>query len=266
MKKNKKTQLAPTIFVWVMFIFILVLSFVFNINKIKRVLEETKFVEVVFGIPQPNTTLPLPPENGKSTAIIQDETLNVDLLAPLQIEETDLTVVAPDEIKADPQLESDIIDIATTVNTEKVNPNTTKTQMVKLYFVMIEGDGKLLRKDVTRLIPHSQAPLKGTIMSLLNGPDIEDVEKGLISLIPAGTVLLSASVQNKMAVLDFNDDFQFNNYGVDGYLGQLMQVVFTATEFFSIDSVQILIEGKKQDYLGGEGVWIGSPLSQMSFK
>ncbi|MGL4982731.1 MAG: GerMN domain-containing protein [Treponemataceae bacterium] len=266
MKKNKKNQVASTIFIWLIFTLILTLSFLFNIGKIKKVLDETKFVETVFGIPQSITQSPQIAKVDAVPQVIQNAEVDLNLVAPTQIDQTDLTVVAPEEAEPQPIPELDIIDVATIVNTEKVNPSTTRTQMSKLYFVMIEGDGKLIRKEITRLTAYSDLPLKETISSLLKGPDIEDVEKGFISLIPAGSTLLDARVQNKTAVLDFNDEFQFNNYGVDGYLGQLMQVVFTATEFSSIDNVQILIEGEKQDYLGGEGVWIGTPLSRMSFK
>ena len=84
--------------------------------------------------------------------------------------------------------------------------------------------------------------------------------------IPEGTKLLGARVANKTATLNFSESFSFNKYGVQGYLGQLMQIVYTATSFSTIDNVQFLIEGQKLEYLGGEGVWIGSPLSRISFK
>ena len=44
-----------------------------------------------------------------------------------------------------------------------------------------------------------------------------------------------------------------------------MQIVYTSTEFSTVDSVQFLIDGNKKDYLGSEGQWIGSPLSRASF-
>ena len=44
-----------------------------------------------------------------------------------------------------------------------------------------------------------------------------------------------------------------------------MQVVYTATAFSNIDSVQFLIEGAKQDYLG-EGVYVGAPLPRSIFR
>ena len=61
------------------------------------------------------------------------------------------------------------------------------------------------------------------------------------------------------------ENFLFNKYGVEGIYGQLMQVVYTATAFSNIDSVQFLIEGAKQEYLG-EGVYVGAPLPRSVFR
>jgi spore germination protein GerM len=86
-----------------------------------------------------------------------------------------------------------------------------------------------------------------------------------MTLIPAGTKLLSAKVSGGVAYLNFNENFEINTYGVEGYIHQLEQIVYTATAFSTVNSVQFLIEGQKRDYLGSEGQWIGSPLSRSSF-
>jgi spore germination protein GerM len=87
-----------------------------------------------------------------------------------------------------------------------------------------------------------------------------------VSLIPEGTRLLSVRITDGIASLCFSSDFADNRYGGEGYLGQLEQIVYTATAFPTVQSVQFLIDGEKRDYIGGEGVWIGSPLSRASFR
>ena len=86
-----------------------------------------------------------------------------------------------------------------------------------------------------------------------------------MNLIPSGTRLIGASVKNGVATLNFNENFEFNSYGIEGCMAQLMQIVYTAREFSTVKSVQFLVEGEKKDYLGTEGQWIGSPLSRASF-
>ena len=99
------------------------------------------------------------------------------------------------------------------------------------------------------------------LQALIAGPNENERQRGLISLIPPGTKILSASIRGNTAYISFSEEFQYNTYGVEGYAGQLRQIVFTATEFPNVRDVQILIEGRRIDYLG-EGIWIGSPLNR----
>ena len=115
-------------------------------------------------------------------------------------------------------------------------------------------------------MPKTDSPLTSAIKEVIAGPDsTKSEERNCISLIPDGTKLLGARVSDGVAYLDFNENFEINTYGIEGYNGQLMQLVYTATSFSTVTSVQFLIEGKKKEYLGSEGQWIGSPLSRNSF-
>jgi spore germination protein GerM len=100
-----------------------------------------------------------------------------------------------------------------------------------------------------------------SLNALLQGPSTEEQRRGLVSLIPSGTRILSATVRGTTAYISFSEEFQYNTYGVEGYAAQLKQIVWTATEFPNVQDVQILIEGRRVDYLG-EGIWIGSPLNR----
>jgi hypothetical protein len=140
-----------------------------------------------------------------------------------------------------------------------------KKRTALLYFVRIDDDGIIVRQEVTRQIPASDQPLTDALSALLGGPSEEELRRHLLSLVPQGTKLLSVQVRGSTAFLNFNEAFMYNHYGIEGYAGQLKQVVYTATAFSSVQDVQILIEGERHDYLGGEGVYIGKPLSRNSF-
>jgi spore germination protein GerM len=145
------------------------------------------------------------------------------------------------------------------------NPQNTQrppeTRERVLYFIQVDRSGYINRVKANRKLPVSDSPLTDVIQALIAGPDAGEKSSGLISLIPPATKLLSASVRGNTAYISFNEEFQYNTYGVEGYAGQLRQVVFTATEFPNVTDVQILIEGRRIDYLG-EGVWVGSPVSR----
>jgi len=134
-----------------------------------------------------------------------------------------------------------------------------------LCFIVVDSDGTISRRIVKRSLAKSDSPMTDAINALLAGPLPSEQSKDCMTLIPSGTKLLGASVKDGVAVLNFNENFEFNSVGVEGYIAQLMQIVYTATEFPTVKSVQFLIEGKRKDYLGSEGQWIGSPLSRSSF-
>ena len=130
-----------------------------------------------------------------------------------------------------------------------------------LYFTQVDRGGSILRVRVDRKLPSSGSPMTDVLQALIAGPDGAERQRGLISLIPPGTKMLSVSIRGNTAYISFSEEFQYNTYGVEGYAGQLRQIVFTATEFPNVRDVQILIEGRRVDYLG-EGIWIGSPISR----
>jgi spore germination protein GerM len=140
-------------------------------------------------------------------------------------------------------------------------PGRTRT----LYFIRVDGDGVLLRTPVTRTTAASGSPLTEVLRLLLQGPSAEENRRnpGLRSLIPQGTQLLRAEVRGSTAYISFSEEFQFNTFGAEGYMGQLWQIIWTVTEFPNITDVQLLIEGNRVDFLG-ERIPIGSPLGRNS--
>jgi spore germination protein GerM len=157
--------------------------------------------------------------------------------------------VQPSEIKPAPQ------------PSRPEKPAETRERSV--YFTQVDKDGTILRTKVARKIAASDSPMLDSLNVLLSGPSAEEQRQGLMSLIPKGTRILSATVRGGTAYISFSEDFQYNTYGVEGYAAQLKQIVWTVTEFPNINDVQILIEGRRVDYLG-EGIWIGSPVDRDS--
>ena len=152
-----------------------------------------------------------------------------------------------------------------TTETEKKEIAVVSTMNIKLCFMEIDSDGSVDKHEVTRKMKKSDSPLVDAVNALIVGPNADEESSGCRSLIPSGSKLIGASVKNGVATLNFNEQFEFNQYGVEGTLGQLQQIVFTATAFPTVESVQFLIEGQKNDYLGSEGVWIGTPLGRNNF-
>ncbi len=128
---------------------------------------------------------------------------------------------------------------------EKAKLEKEQFLKTKLFFVKVESDGKIFWKPVTRNLKKTDSPMTTALNSLLAGTTVNEAKSGLRSFIPPATRILSVNIEACQA--------------------QLAQIVFTACEFPTVDAVQFLIEGRQKQYLGGEGVFIGSPLSPASF-
>ncbi len=146
-----------------------------------------------------------------------------------------------------------------------VKTESVETMKLRLYFMTINSSGSVLRKEITREMKKSSSPLMDAINALIEGPSPQEEGAGCRSLISNGTKLIGASVKDNVATLNFSGEFEFNQYGIEGLRGQLQQIVFTATAFPTVESVQFLVDGEKREYLGSEGVWIGTPLDRTSF-
>jgi len=153
-----------------------------------------------------------------------------------------------------------------TQQTQTQTQTTTPAQVRErsVYFAQINKDGQILQTKVTRRVPVSETPMMDVLNIILAGPSTEEINRGVLNLIPKNTRLLNATVRGSTAYISFSEDFLFNTFGVEGYVAQLRQVVWTVTEFSNVADVQILIEGRRVDYLG-EGIFIGSPISRQSF-
>ena len=130
----------------------------------------------------------------------------------------------------------------------------SKTLIKSIYFIKIELDGSAKPYPVKRKIQYKDSPITMTIKMLLKGPNPSERKKGIISFIPNGTQLLSASIKNGNLVLNFNNSIENNYSGRDAIMLEIAQILYTCFEFDTVKSVSILIDGKRKQYLTGEGI------------
>lgn len=142
---------------------------------------------------------------------------------------------------------------------------TPSAQGESLYFLKMGPDGRLEPTPYQRQLIAGSTPLTAVIRGLLMGPTIFEKNAGAITLIPDGTQLLSARVDNGTAFLSFSEEFTHNKMDLEGFAGQLKELVWTATQFPSVQRVQFLVNGQYRDSLGMDGLSIAIPLSRASF-
>ena len=128
---------------------------------------------------------------------------------------------------------------------------------IKVYYP--DDNGMKLIAE-TRTIETKGDKYKAAVESLLSGAKA----KGAITIIPKKAKIKSVEVKNGIATADFNDDLIKNFTG--GSTGEEMlvgSIVNTLTEFPEVKSVQILLDGKKVDSLGGH-LDTSAPLKRMT--
>ena len=278
-KKNQKKKNSTLFAAACVLLGLLIILIIFLVKKdqIFTNLKETAFFDRVFGT-TPDVIEKHEPAEPKKTETIPLK--NDEVTIKIEAEETSAPVYSEPEPEkpADSAKSAEAKVVSTSSTTDKEEkdqqkrtelekkPAATGTTELQLCFVNIDGDGAVVRQVIKRQVAKSDSPLTSAINLLLQGPDTtKSAERNCMSLIPAGTKLLSAKVSGGVAYLNFNEAFEINTYGVEGYIHQLEQIVFTATAFSTVNSVQFLIEGEKRDYLGSEGVLIAAPLSRSSF-
>lgn len=263
--KRRKSSLGCLF--WIALILLFIVIFLFNKGRIESVLENTGFWDKIGrdGSPPEVERVeepPVTPGRGTETPAVPPAPAPAPPAAPSPPPrpaetppETVVEVLVPEETapREEPPAQAP--------------PADTRVRRSRLYFVNVDPQGGTITLEgVIRPIHYKDSPLTETLNSLLKGLSTSELNEGLLSLIPEGTKLNSASVRDGIAYLDFSDDFLFNSFGMEGYAAQLQQVVYTAMEFTNVRGVQILINGKRQEYMSIEGgIYIGQPLSKKDF-
>ena len=129
---------------------------------------------------------------------------------------------------------------------------------IKVYYP--DEQGMKLIADKRTITLDQQEKYTAAMESLLEGT----TEKGQTNIIPKQTKLRSVKVANGTATVDFTGDLRKDFVG--GSTGETMlvgSIVDTLTEFPEVKKVQILIDGKKVESLGGH-MDLSQPLTRMT--
>ncbi len=246
----KKRRTLGCLF-YIALVLLVLVVFLFNRGRVQEVLEKTGFTRLFDrSVEEPTEVVVAPLETEQPQAEEREKTP-----PPSAPEEQPEEIVITVE-KQPP---------AQTIPEER-EKEPTRMRQSRLFFISVTEDGQIDMKGVIRAVEYVDAPLTATLAALLQGPTTAEVNQGLISLISPQTQINSVYIKGATAYIDFNEAFRFNSLGKEGMIAELKQVVYTATEFPTVKTVQILVEGEVSKYLGPEGVAIGKPLSRDSFQ
>jgi len=126
------------------------------------------------------------------------------------------------------------------------SPSAGETMVVRNYYFMEDASGgNPGLVPVERVVPKSVAVARAALTTLLVGPTAAEraAKPPITTLIPDGTQLLGIDVAGGTATVDLSGTFTSNNAGFSAG-GRMAQVVYTLTQFPTVQRVAFTVDGK----------------------
>jgi germination protein M len=137
----------------------------------------------------------------------------------------------------------------------------TVTQPVRLWLTLEEFTGLTVRH--AEVTPPRFAT--AAVTELLKGPTGSEASNGWGTAIPPGSRLLGIDLANGVATVDLSREFESGGGSLSARM-RLAQLVYTLTEFQTVQSVALEIEGQPATTFSSEGIVIDGPMTRDEFE
>ncbi|NIZ41126.1 GerMN domain-containing protein [Entomospira entomophila] len=131
------------------------------------------------------------------------------------------------------------------------------------YLVLLDDQGGITLRKMKLRVHDNLDGLTKLLETLLNWKASENVNEA--TFIPNNVSILNMNIDGDVLFIDFSEEFQFNTWGSQGYIGQLEQILRTIASVSMVRYLQIHINGERIDFLH-EGVYIGRPIDLWEYK
>ena len=146
-------------------------------------------------------------------------------------------------------------------------PTTSGTTTVRAYYFLgsfVDNAGLV---PVLREVPKTQAVGAAAMRELLDGPN--DAEMGarpaMYTVIPDGTRFLGLRIDGGIATVNLSREFEQGG-GSASVLGRLAQVVYTLTQFPTVEGVKFELDGEPVTVFSGEGIVLDKPVGRADYR
>jgi germination protein M len=155
---------------------------------------------------------------------------------------------------------------ATATPTPTPSPTPAATTIVRAYFFLGSFTGNEGLAPVLREVPQTKAVASAAMRALLQGPNADEMaaRPAMYTAIPDGTQLRSVTIAGGVATVDLSGEFASGG-GSASMFGRLAQVVYTLTQFSSVDSVRFELDGSEVTVFSGEGILLDQPVGRADF-
>lgn len=109
-----------------------------------------------------------------------------------------------------------------------------------------------------RTEPFTVAVGRAALQSLLSGPSSAERAAGVGTAVPSGTKLLDLNIEDGIATVDLSGTFDDGGGSLSEGM-RLAQVVYTITQFPTVQGVNFRLDGKPVTAFSGEGIVLDHP-------
>jgi hypothetical protein len=135
-----------------------------------------------------------------------------------------------------------------------------ETMALSVYFLRGEKIGV-----ARRFVPETQGVGRAALEELLAGPTAEETEAGLLTGIPEGTELLGLTIENGVATVDLSGAYD-DGGGSLAMFTRLAQVVYTLTQFPTVQGVNFELDGEPVETFSSEGIILDHPQTREDYE
>jgi len=161
--------------------------------------------------------------------------------------------------------------VPTATNEPSPSPGATPTpapsgsSIVRAYFILDGPPGSKGLVPYLFTVPKTEAIATAAMNALLKGSAAQrDGFQPISSAIPPGTKLLGLTIANGVATVDLSSEFAAGG-GSSSSQFRLAQVVYTLTQFPSVDTVLFKVDGTVVTVFGSEGIVLDGPVGRSRF-
>lgn len=143
--------------------------------------------------------------------------------------------------------------------TSTTSPGVESTSL-RVYFAL--GD-KI--QPVNRQVPKTAAVAASAMEELLKGPLASEIEVGLTTSVPRDTLLLGVTIADKSATVDLSREFESGG-GTLSIAMRLAQVVYTLTQFPTVETVEFKLDGEPVELFSSEGLILNHAVGREAYE
>ena len=106
---------------------------------------------------------------------------------------------------------------------------------------------------------------RAAVDALLEGPDVHETQRDVRTAVPPDTDLLGLDIDGGVATVDLTSEFESGGGSLSMTM-RLAQVVYTLTQFETVDTVQFMLDGERVDVFSAEGIVLDHPVERRDYE